>query len=106
MATLAVSIGVAVLLELVDPVVVSARQLEAIVELPLLGSLPRIPQPASPHPIRLASRPDPSGVVARDPPHSRITVGRPGVPIVRTGGESSLGLRVRSFEGMLSRSPA
>jgi len=42
MATLAASIGVAVLLELVDPVVVSAQQLEAIVELPLLGSLPRI----------------------------------------------------------------
>ena len=41
-ATLALSAGVAVLLELIDPVVVSARQLEAIVDLPLLGSLPRI----------------------------------------------------------------
>lgn len=41
-ATLALSVGVAVLLELVDPVVVSAQQLEGIVELPFLGSLPRI----------------------------------------------------------------
>jgi succinoglycan biosynthesis transport protein ExoP len=41
-ATLALSAGLAVLLELVDPVVVSAQQLEGIVELPLLGSLPRI----------------------------------------------------------------
>jgi uncharacterized protein involved in exopolysaccharide biosynthesis len=41
-ATLALSLGVAVLLELVDPVVVSAQQLEEIVELPFLGSLPRI----------------------------------------------------------------
>jgi uncharacterized protein involved in exopolysaccharide biosynthesis len=41
-ATLALSLGVAVLLELIDPVVVSAEQLEEIVELPLLGSLPRI----------------------------------------------------------------
>jgi len=42
MVTLALSAGLAVLLELVDPVVVSARQLEGIVGLPLLGSLPRI----------------------------------------------------------------
>ncbi len=41
-ATIALSVGVAVLLELIDPVVVSAQQLEDIVELPLLGSLPRI----------------------------------------------------------------
>lgn len=44
MAAFALSGGVAVLLELVDPVVVSARQLEGIMELPLLGSLPRIRQ--------------------------------------------------------------
>ena len=41
-ATLALSLALAVLLELVDPVVVSARQLEGIAEHPVLGSLPRI----------------------------------------------------------------
>ncbi len=42
MATIALSAGLGVLLEFVDPVVVSAQQLEGIVDLPLLGSLPRI----------------------------------------------------------------
>jgi uncharacterized protein involved in exopolysaccharide biosynthesis len=41
-ASLALAIALAVLLELVDPVLLSARQLEEIASLPVLGSLPRI----------------------------------------------------------------
>jgi uncharacterized protein involved in exopolysaccharide biosynthesis len=41
-ATLVLAVGIAVLLELVDPVIVSTRQLEAIAERVALGSLPRI----------------------------------------------------------------
>jgi uncharacterized protein involved in exopolysaccharide biosynthesis len=41
MATFALTAGVAVLFELLDPVIVSAHQLEGIAELPLLGSLPK-----------------------------------------------------------------
>jgi uncharacterized protein involved in exopolysaccharide biosynthesis len=40
--SLVVSLAVAVLLELIDPVLIDARQLEDIGELPVLGSLPRI----------------------------------------------------------------
>jgi uncharacterized protein involved in exopolysaccharide biosynthesis len=41
-ASLALALALAVLLELVDPVLISNRQLEEIAELPVLGSLPRI----------------------------------------------------------------
>jgi uncharacterized protein involved in exopolysaccharide biosynthesis len=41
-ASLALAIALALLLELVDPVLLSNRQLEEIAELPVLGSLPRI----------------------------------------------------------------
>jgi len=36
------AVGVAVLLELVDPVVLNARQIEDLIDRPLLGSLPRV----------------------------------------------------------------
>lgn len=42
MGALVLAFGIAVLLELVDPVIVSTRQLETIAEQPVLGSLPRI----------------------------------------------------------------
>lgn len=41
-ATLGLMLGLAVLLELVDPVVVGAGQLERLAERPVLGSLPRV----------------------------------------------------------------
>jgi capsular polysaccharide biosynthesis protein len=40
--SLAFALALAVLLELVDPVLLSPRQLEDIASLPVLGSLPRI----------------------------------------------------------------
>jgi uncharacterized protein involved in exopolysaccharide biosynthesis len=40
--SLGLALAVGVLLEMIDPVVVSTRQLEDIAELPVLGSLPRI----------------------------------------------------------------
>jgi len=41
-ATLGLAVALAVLLELVDPVVVSPRQLEGLVDRPVLGSFPKI----------------------------------------------------------------
>jgi len=41
-ATLAAAFGLAILLELVDPVVLAARQLESIADRPALGAIPRI----------------------------------------------------------------
>jgi uncharacterized protein involved in exopolysaccharide biosynthesis len=41
-ASLALTLGIAVLLELIDPVVLDAAQLEALAGQPVLGSLPRI----------------------------------------------------------------
>jgi capsular polysaccharide biosynthesis protein len=44
--TIGGAVGIAVLLELFDPVVLDEPQLERIVELPVLGSLPEIEEPA------------------------------------------------------------
>jgi uncharacterized protein involved in exopolysaccharide biosynthesis len=41
-ASLGLAVGVGVLLEFLDPVVLTARQIEALTERPVLGSLPRI----------------------------------------------------------------
>jgi uncharacterized protein involved in exopolysaccharide biosynthesis len=40
--SIGLSLGVALLLELVDPVVLNARQLEEVIDRPVLGSLPRV----------------------------------------------------------------
>jgi uncharacterized protein involved in exopolysaccharide biosynthesis len=42
LASLALSLGVGILLEIRDPVLVTADQLESVAELPVLGSVPRI----------------------------------------------------------------
>jgi capsular polysaccharide biosynthesis protein len=41
-ASLGMAVGVALLLELVDPVALSTRQLEEAIDRPVLGSLPRV----------------------------------------------------------------
>jgi capsular polysaccharide biosynthesis protein len=42
MASLALALGIGILLEIRDPVLVSADQLELVSELPVLGSVSRI----------------------------------------------------------------